>query len=367
MYLKNKLVESAKKGDIIELYVDKKIKKNSIVLKTTDSLQLDRINELIKIDKKIPIYGKIKCLKNNNIELFITDMKNEVCVKSDYIVEESINNSTTKEQIETQLFKMGGTPYELKNLDINMDNDIFIRLSMLNSIRRQALDLLTEKRLYKIPYKKEKYNIDLIDFEKQQNTNFLISKEQDYLNINQKFNDLYIDDYDVFKNINYDKKIYKLPRVIKNHKNLDELLLVGEVGSLNKYENFMTDFSLNVTNSYSVAFLHSLGSKRVTLSYELNDNQIKDIIDNYHKRYNKHPNLELIVSSYPEAMITKYKILDYYGVKTGYLKDQFNNKFRIIQNNDFSIIYHYKKIELTNPNKYFKMGINNIRIHMNNF
>ena len=29
--------------------------------------------------------------------------------------------------------------------------------------------------------------------------------------------------------------------------------------------------SLNVTNSYTVAFLHSLGIKRVTLSYELND------------------------------------------------------------------------------------------------
>ena len=38
-----------------------------------------------------------------------------------------------------------------------------------------------------------------------------------------------------------------------------------------------TDFSLNVVNSYTVAFLHSLGVRKITLSYELSDKQIKDI------------------------------------------------------------------------------------------
>ena len=120
--------------------------------------------------------------------------------------------------------------------------------------------------------------------------------------------------------------------------------------SVYNYKNVITDTALNVVNSYSVALLHSLGVDRITLSYELNTSQIKDIVDSYHKRYKKHPNLEVVVCSYPEVMVCKYKL------NGDYLKDRFNNLFRIKIIDDYMYIYHYKKINIKED--LYKLGIN---------
>ena len=61
----------------------------------------------------------------------------------------------------------------------------------------------------------------------------------------------------------------------------------------------------------------------ITLSYENTDDNIKAIIDNYINRYHKKPNLELIVDSYPEIMISKFNLLKQFNISEGYLV---NNK-----------------------------------------
>ena len=139
-------------------------------------------------------------------------------------------------------------------------------------------------------------------------------------------------------------------------------LLVGELGSVYKYKNVVTDFSLNVVNSYSVAFLHSLGVKRVTLSYELNDYNIKKLIDAYKERYKMMPHLELIVDSTPEVMVLKYDILKKYNTNIGYLKDYQNHKYKIEKKDNLTTIYHYDKKKLEND--YLEMGIEKLRYHL---
>ncbi len=110
------------------------------------------------------------------------------------------------------------------------------------------------------------------------------------------------------------------------------------------YKNFMTDFSFNVVNSYAVAFFHEMGSKCVTLSYELTVKQIENIVSAYEKRYKKLPNLEVIIDSFPEAMVSKFDLNKRYNIKIGYLKDEFNNEYKIVSNKDFMTIYNFEKI-----------------------
>ena len=160
-----------------------------------------------------------------------------------------------------------------------------------------------------------------------------------------------------------DNTVKKLPRVIHNYKDTNDLVLVGEIGAFNKLSNVDTDFSLNVVNSYTVAFLHSLGARKICLSYELNDNQIKNIIDNYKKRYGKHPNLELIVSCYEEVMISKFSLNKYYNNDKIYLRDMFGNKYTVITDNDLMYIYNYKKRDIFSS-KYYDMGINCLRFNL---
>ena len=92
----------------------------------------------------------------------------------------------------------------------------------------------------------------------------------------------------------------------------------------------------------------------------MNEYQIKRLIEIYNNRYNKLPNLEVIVSGYLESMILKYDLLE--GLdksKKHYLVDKYNNKFEVVRKNNLTTIYDYKKLKI-NSNLY-DIGINSIR------
>lgn len=56
-------------------------------------------------------------------------------------------NKPQKENIRRQLEKMGGTPFRLRQLAINIEEDYFIPSSILANMRRSCVDLLTEQIL----------------------------------------------------------------------------------------------------------------------------------------------------------------------------------------------------------------------------
>ena len=359
MYKNGKKVENALKGDIISIPIKDKVDINDIVVKTTDYNQLKALNEKINIDKKINIKGKCILKVGQPIKLYVTDYKNEVEVTSDYIVEKAQKSETTIDRIKQQLNKLGDTIYTFDILDIESDNNIFIPINILNEIRRDALNILNEERLYKIEYRKEKYNISVNNYEKANKKSCLINSYEQYLKVKDDFDIIYVDNKELLK---YEKCILKLPRVLEHLEYYNQKLLVGELGSVYKYKNVDTDFSLNITNSYSAAFLHSIGVNKITLSHELNYKQVKKLVDSYKERYNKHPNLEVIVSGYEEAMICKYNMLKKYNKDKGYLIDRFNNKYKIIIKDNLMYIYNFKKRDL--KENYFDIGINYIRINL---
>lgn len=366
MFVNNKKIDKAYKGDIVSIKINDAVYKNDIVVKTLDKELMNEIDlKINKKSRKVKINGVIECKLNKPVKLTVTDNKNEIILYSEEQVSESINKSVDGTIIYEKLNKLGNTPYIFDNLKIIADDNIFIRLNALNELKRQMVDILNQKRLYSTNYKLEKYNIDLKEYKEEKGYNVYIHKKEDYNLIKNNIKNIYLDK-NLYNEIKDDRNILKLPRVINSYKEYNNELLVGELGSVNKYKNVVTDFSLNIVNSYAVALLHSLGVKRVTLSYELNDYQIEKLIDNYKKRYNLNPNLELIVSSLPEVMVTKFNLINYFNLKNNnnYLKDSFNNKFRIIDNKEFMTIYFYKKLELNDYKKYFDMGINTLRIHI---
>jgi len=362
MYKNGARVSNAYKRDIISIPFKENIEKSSKVLKTTDYNQIKEIEEKIKIDKKIKINGKCILKIGEPIKLIINDSKNVVEKLSDYIIEKSIKSETTTERIKEQLNRLGDTIYEFDNLEIESDSNIFVPINKLNELRREVMHTLNNLRMYKTEYKKEKYNICVDNFEKTNNRNILLSTYEQYLKIKDTYDIIYVDNEEEFNKINNNKCVLKLDRINEHLKDYNTKLLVSDLGSIYKYNNVDTDFSLNITNSYSVAFLHSIGVKKITLSYELNYKQIKTLIENYKGRYNKHPNLEVIVESNEEAMICKYNMLKKYKKDEGYLIDRFNNKYKIKAKNNLMYIYNYKRRKL--EENYFEIGVNNIRINL---
>ena len=344
-YKNNKLVKDAYKNDIISIKVHDKVFKNDIVVITNDKSISNSIEDFIKNNKrKVLISGKVSC-KLGIITLEVSDGINKVVVSSNNVFK-SINKSTTKEDISVKLNKLVNTVYKFNSLDINIDSNLFIPLKEINGLKNNMVVLLNDKRLYKINYVKSKYYIDLPDFKKEE---LITCYTNNINNLDKKYDIVYTD-----KNC--------LPRVVDKYENYNNVM-IGELGGFNKCSNVTTDVSFNVVNSYAVAFLHSMGASCVTLSYEMTDTDIENLVNSYINRYNKRPNLELIVYGYPVIMCSKYSLNKEYNKNILYLKDRFNNKFRVITKNNIMYIYFYNKIDKYDK-KYYEMGINRLRFNL---
>lgn len=344
-YKNNKLVKDAYKNDIISIKVHDKVYKDDIVVITNDKSISNDIEEYIKNNKrKVLISGKVSC-KLGNITLEVSDGVNNVVVSSNNVFK-SINKSTTKEDISVKLNKLLNTVYKFNSLDINIDSDLFIPLKEINGLKNDMVMLLNDKRLYKINYVKSKYDIDLPDFKKEE---LITCYTNNINNLDKKYDIVYTDNN-------------CLPRVVDKYENYNNVM-IGELGGFNKCSNVTTDVSFNVVNSYAVAFLHSMGSSCVTLSYEMTDSDIENLVNSYINRYNKRPNLELIVYGYPVIMCSKYSLNKEYNKDILYLKDRFNNKFRVITKNNIMYVYFYNKIDKYDK-KYYEMGINRLRFNL---
>lgn len=361
MYINKQKVISAKENDVIEIKGNINCDNGATVIKTTDKEQMDKLNNLInKRTRKVSINGKVIVKQDEFMKITLNDGKNEVTFISDEKPQLATNKPLMKEDIEKQIKKINDTVYTFRNLEIYTDNKSFVPLSKLNEIRRGAIELLDQKRLYNIEYKKCSYNIDLPNFNTVNKENILIRNKDMYNKIkSKKFNELYLPDY-LYNGINDDRKVLKLSRIQNENRKYDIPVLVSEIGSIIK--DCYTDFSFNVVNSYTVAFLHSIGVNRVTLSQELNDEEIKELIDAYIKRYQKNPNLELIVYGREEMMISKYNILKNLDNHNNYfLMDKYKNRMPILVNNDIMTIFNYNIRDKNDKFKYFNMGINYVR------
>ena len=154
-----------------------------------------------------------------------------------------------------------------------------------------------------------------------------------------------------------------MPRVIQKYPDNLRGVLVGDIGAFYKGKDIDTDFSLNVVNYYTVAFLHSIGARKITLSYELTNDQIKNLIRSYHSRYGVHPNTEVIVSGYEEVMISKFSLNKYYHDNDICLRDMFGNLYKVVNRDGLMYIYNYKKRDNYREELY-DIGVNSLRINM---
>ena len=360
MKVNGKNVDKAYKNDIVEIYLDKKVKIDSIVVRTTNYMRnLEIEKEMKERTRKVKLTCTGNFINNDKIYLSLSDGQNVVDVLSDYVVEKAKTSVTTKDDIINRINKLGDTVYDIDTFDLNVSDNIFVPNKIINDLKRDLVNKLNDKRLYEIPYKRCEYCFEKMDFKKERNVNYLINDIKSYKNI--KCHNLILKE-NIYDKISYDRKVLKLNNVIINHKDYDNYLLVSELGGVNKYNNFYTDYTLNVVNSYSVYFLHLMGAKCVTLSLEMNDDDILDLIEAYRNRYNSNPNLEIMVYGRELVMTIKYDLL--FGNDKGYLIDRFGNEFPIRKEDGLTKIYNYKVRDLPYKEKYFDMGINNIRYEL---
>lgn len=107
----------------------------------------------------VPIDIEFICKANRKAELTATALGKTVTVTGT-VPEKAINKPMTEESVKTRLAKFGNTQFYLNNITIDLDDGLILPASVINSMRREAVEMLDKveiKPFTQMPYKAEKY------------------------------------------------------------------------------------------------------------------------------------------------------------------------------------------------------------------
>lgn len=107
----------------------------------------------------VPIDIEFICKANRKAELTARALGKTVTVTGT-VPETAINKPMTEESVETRLAKFGNTQFYLKNIKIDLDDGLILPASVINSMRREAVEMLDKVEIQpftQMPYKAEKY------------------------------------------------------------------------------------------------------------------------------------------------------------------------------------------------------------------
>ncbi len=228
----------------------------------------------------------------NKSYLKLSDGVNTVEVK-DELPDKAINKPTTSDEIASKLSKLGSTPYFAKDIEVKIEQNLFVSNKILSSLKENAINKLNDERSKTKPipyYFNEKFN----NIEKKVNSTKTFVSVHNLNQITKKLNNkvvfiplssniekvkelinsgftigiktpVYYSELDV-------EKLTKLKQIGVSYS------LIQNIGSLNllKELGFTTVLapSTNIFNSYSLDFIDA---DYCTLSVELSDTQISNI------------------------------------------------------------------------------------------
>jgi len=320
-----------KADEVCYIKIKEKISKDDIVYITKDYLYYKELeSSLEKEFKRFKLNIRVYAHPNSKLIIDGEGLGFNFLYESEDILEEAINNPTTKELVIKQFSRLNDTVFELNHVDFEECN-AFIPAKLLNTARRNIVQGLYDLKLNSKNKRTKTLKLkEKINFVPQNPylTAVVTNKEQ----------------YDACKSCGIREIYFKnvVRRNQSDYKEKEGTLLIGGYGGIYHYRKtnpFVTDYSLNVVNSDSCYELYKLGASRVTLSYEMNMRQIQDLINVYYEENDGYPSLEMIVYGKAPLMFTKYcplEKMNQCGIcrnKSYELKDKYGT-FPIISHDD---------------------------------
>ena len=364
---------------------------NKPAYNSTDNGFVEKINrEYTDSIKKINLDAYVSAKKEEKLTITLIDKTSGISVTNKgEEVSKALKRAVTREDIIKHINKTGDSFFEFENIFVENEDDIFVPVSKINELRRDALINMKEAILentrrianekQKNEIKKDKFNDICVKISCQIYTREQFEKvekseeiERIYISADLLSND---DIRDLYNRVTKKgKECYiMLPQIFRirdkdvlelvkddNYKfsvrNIDELSMIV----LNNKKNFVVDSSMYAFNDYAKEFYYSHGAENVCLPFELNYRELVDIADGRD---------EIVVYGNIPLMVTANCInKDYDNCNKGKndiveLKDRKNTKFKaacyckhctnVIYNSvPLSLIGLHNKLESINTRNY---------------
>lgn len=402
LMIDNKNFDTLDKGNVVKIGRMKgRISVGNKVYRIEKASLNKSISPTFKEDKnfrKVSIYGEIIIEENKPVSLRVWSNDKfynglEFIATSTVIPSIAQNKPITEETVIEQLSKTGSTEFEFKNIKVNLDNNLFVQMSILNDLRRTALAGLENLVIKEHTHNLE--NTTLNGFENVKKASMseialllnVLDENFDYTTL-KNINKLYIPLKYFYNNkfssilekiTNNFKTYVYMPPVIRdiylkdfdilNKYNIKGFVIshISQLENVSKYNlEIIGNFNLNIYNNYSVNTLKNLNISTYTLSLELDKNEILDVLSKSSLKS------ELIVYGKLPVMTNNYCYLGKSNKcykecdrkcshnSRFYLKDRMDFKFSILpdSNSTITTIYNSKITSI----KYNDIPTSSIRI-----
>ena len=240
------------------------------------------------------------------IQVGVEDAEGRVATAAGRVPEPARKRPTTQEEVEAQLGKTGGTPYEAVGMRTLVEPGLAVPLSALNGLRRQGLDELTRLRTalpqrrhgeYKMGARYENYRGEpdvYVSLRRVEQMTFEVVKQRPAL-ITLPVEEIAAHPGEVKATMGRGVPVAAvLPRVCFDRELpalREQLAACKEIGVTDAYVgnlglaalcrelgfNLRGDFGLQVFNSQGVKEYKRLGFQSLTASFELKLAQIRDL------------------------------------------------------------------------------------------
>lgn len=306
-------------------------------MKTTDKKHVIDIEFKGKIGERAKV---IVSTLNNRFELI------KVSLESEGIIEKAKNKGTSQDVISEKLLEIGDTTFVgfIKNIEI--DENIFLPISTLKQLKRDAVKLLLEKLI--LSYRKESYN-ELVKLSKKEVSEkssilsaIVSTDEQKNILISCGIDKIYFKGYDVAREENLEK-------IDLSNKMASNLYQALE----NKNTQITLGWNLNISNRY--AFDHFSNIEKIDtiiVSPEISYRRLEEIGETKIKK-------AILAYGRPRAMYTELSLGD---EEVKVIENEQGDKFTIIKNSiGNSEIYLEKPLNILKDRKYLeKIGISEL-------
>lgn len=135
-------------------YTGKPFKNTCRIMRTRNESLIQSVTEeyVKNSDLKEKLYGYVSISKDLPAKIELYHEEAHISLEG-AVVQAAQKRPLTKEEVSKRLMKTGGTPFEFENLEIELDEDVYMTIQELNQFRRDALEAMEETMLAK--YRRE--------------------------------------------------------------------------------------------------------------------------------------------------------------------------------------------------------------------
>ncbi|WP_324284348.1 U32 family peptidase [Fusobacterium polymorphum] len=304
-------------------------------IKSTDKKLEINFDFTAKLDEKLILKTYLEDENGNRI-LNLEEI-------SETLTQKAQKRAISEEDINEKLSEIGDSEFTVKNIKIDIDENIFIPLSELKNLKRNAVEKFREKilsyfrRNLDSELKENNQEYFKLEIEKDEPKDLeirvIISNEEqkNFLeNIKNEYNikEIYYRTYDIAKQ-----------SMLSQH-NLDNKLASNLYELLeNKNSAVMLNWNMNIVNSYTISVLEKIGKlESFIVSPEINFSKIRELGKTRLKK-------ALLIYSKLKGMTIDIDIADN---KNEVITNKENDKFNIIKNEYGTEIFLDKPLNIIN-------------------